>query len=704
MSDSDDVNSWRVGVDIGGTFTDVVLWNGRDDAFFVDKLLTSTDDPSRSVVNGIRNVIHAAGIRGQDVASVIHGTTLVANALIERKGVKTALLTTRGFKDVLEIGREWRYDLFDLEIDVPTPLVPRHLRAEIDERIDAHGAVLEPLSLTQVAPIIDELVALGVRSVGVCLLHAYLNGEHERAVAQLVRERHPSVALSLSAEVSPELGEYERTSTTVANAYVHPLFRDYVERLTAALVELGCQRELLLVLSDGRLVRATTATRFPVRLVQSGPAAGAEAARLFGELAQVDNVLCFDMGGTTAKACLIADGQPEHTAQFEVARETRFAEGSGLPLQIPAIDMIEIGAGGGSIARVDRRGLIQVGPDSAGADPGPACYGRGNELPTVTDCDLVLGYLDANAFLGGRMQLDEHAARDAISKHLATPLNISVEEAAWGVHETVTANMAQAATIHAIERAIDVTRYAMLPIGGAGPVHACGMAAKMNISQLICPTSAGVASAVGMLSAPISFEVGRAAPMRLNDLDFASVAKILADMESEASALVAETGVDIASVERRCLAMMRYVGQGYEIATPIDLGAVASSDSAVIEAAFARAYEARYGRTESMPVEILSWRIIVEGPRSALADRLRARGTETELDASPRTHRAVWFGESYVETPVYSRAQLRRGQSLAGPAIIEETESTTVLPPTFQLVVDAALNLRLSALTGGPLG
>jgi len=299
------------------------------------------------------------------------------------------------------------------------------------------------------------------------------------------------------------------------------------------------------------------------------------------------------------------------------------------------------------------------------------------------------------------MQLDEHAARDAISKHLATPLNISVEEAAWGVHETVTANMAQAATIHAIERAIDVTRYAMLPIGGAGPVHACGMAAKMNISQLICPTSAGVASAVGMLSAPISFEVGRAAPMRLNDLDFASVAKILADMESEASALVAETGVDIASVERRCLAMMRYVGQGYEIATPIDLGAVASSDSAVIEAAFARAYEARYGRTESMPVEILSWRIIVEGPRSALADRLRARGTETELDASPRTHRAVWFGESYVETPVYSRAQLRRGQTLAGPAIIEETESTTVLPPTFQLVVDAALNLRLSAQAGG---
>ena len=403
-------NSWRLGVDIGGTFTDVVLWREGSDRLIQEKLLTTPDDPSQAVLQGVERALGDAAIGGEQLSSVIHGTTLVANALIERKGAVTALITTRGFRDVLEIGREWRYDLFNLDIEMPTPLVPRPLRFEINERIDAAGEVVVELDGDDQGGIIAALREAGVGSVAICLLHAYLNPDHERRVAEILEAELPGVSVSLSSDVSPELGEYERSSTVAANAYVHPVFHTYVERLITALGELGYSRDLLLVLSDGRCVRAEVAKRYPVRLVQSGPAAGAEAARMFGELSETRDLLCFDMGGTTAKACLIKDGQAERTVQFEVARETRFAEGSGLPLQIPAIDMIEIGAGGGSIAGVDGRGLLQVGPQSAGADPGPVCYGQGNQHPTVTDCDLLLGYLDESSFLGGRMALDRSAA------------------------------------------------------------------------------------------------------------------------------------------------------------------------------------------------------------------------------------------------------------------------------------------------------
>ena len=687
---------WRIGVDIGGTFTDIVLWDGAGDNLILDKILTTPDDPSRAVLEGISRVLETAGIGAKDLASVIHGTTLVANALIERKGVKTGLITTAGFRDVLEIGREWRYDLFDLDIAMPTPLVPRHLRFEVGERLGADGEILTPLDEDAVKAAIAGLREAGVQSLAVCLLHAYLNPTHERAVAEIVRQEFPEMALSLSSNVSPELGEYERSSTTVANAYVHPIFRDYVQRLVAALAQLGYTHDLLLVLSDGRCVGADVAVRYPIRLVQSGPAAGAEAARLFGELAEVRDVLCFDMGGTTAKACLIPDGEPERTVHFEVARETRFAVGSGLPLQIPAIDMIEIGAGGGSIARVDQRGLLQVGPDSAGADPGPVCYGRGNKLPTVTDCDLVLGYLAEGSFLGGRMRLDKAAAEQAIEEHLAKPLGISVVEAAWGVLETVTANMAQAATIHAIERALDVTRFAMLPIGGAGPVHACSMAAKMNIDRLICPTGAGVASAIGMLASAISFEIARASPGSLDRLDFARTQSMIEDMDAEASALVTGAGVDAGVVSRRLSVMMRYIGQGYEIETPVLAQIIGDADRDGLLAAFTRAYQRRYGRSENMPVEILSWRLAVEGPRSALGESLVARKIDGTADGQPVGSRQAWFDDHFIETPVYRRADLAPGTEIKGPAIIEETESTTILPPEFDLSIDRALNLVLT--------
>ena len=688
--------SWRIGVDIGGTFTDIVLWDSQGGEMILDKILTTPDDPSLAVLEGIERVLKANQISTQELSSVIHGTTLVANALIERKGVTTGLITTSGFRDVLEIGREWRYDLFNLDIEMPKPLVPRHLRFEATERIGPDGDVLITLDETALELTISTLRDAGVESLAVCLLHAYLNPIHEQAIAELIRRELPHMALSLSSDVSPELGEYERSSTTTANAYVHPTFRNYVDRLVGALADLGYERALLLVLSDGRCVQADVATRYPIRLVQSGPAAGVEAARLFGELADVDDLLCFDMGGTTAKACLIPEGIPERTVHFEVARETRFAEGSGLPLQIPAIDMIEIGAGGGSIARVDKRGLLQVGPDSAGADPGPVCYGRGNDLPTVTDCDLALGYLAPNSFLGGRMKLDLDAAVRSIERHLAEPLGISIEDAAWGVHETVTASMAQAAMIHAIERALDVTRFSMLPIGGAGPVHACSMAAKMNIERLICPTGAGVASAIGMLSAAISFEIARAAPTDLANLDFARAWAMIEEMDVEASALVTTAGVDICVVERKLSVMMRYAGQGYEIETFISPEMVKNSDGDGLHTAFMEAYARRYGRTEEVPVEIISWRLSVEGPRSGLGETLVGRDIDVGTGSKAVAHRPAWFGEQFVKTPVFKRRGLHPGIQIQGPAIIEETESTTIVPPEFTLEIDQALNLVLT--------
>ena len=701
MADANDGLGWRIGVDIGGTFTDVVLWQDGTSRLVREKLLTTPDEPARAVLDGIQRALDSANVSAHQLDRIIHGTTLVANALIERKGASTALITTAGFRDVLEIGREWRYDLFDLGIEVPIPLVPRRLRLEVSERVDADGHTLIELDEVSVVAAVEAVAGLGVESVGICLLHAYRNPAHERAIAAVLARACPDVTVSISSDVSPELGEFERTSTTVANAYVHPLFRSYVRNLRAGLIDLGFTRDLLLVLSDGRLIRADIAERYPIRLVQSGPAAGAEAARLFGALAGAPDVLCFDMGGTTAKACLIPNGEPERTVHFEVARETRFAEGSGLPLQIPAIDMIEIGAGGGSIARIDRRGLIQVGPDSAGASPGPACYGLGNPLPTVTDCDLLLGYLDAASFLGGRMQLDLGAAEHAVRTHLAEPLGISVQEAAYGVHETVTANMAQAAAIHAIERALDVTRFALLPIGGAGPVHACSMAAKMGITRLVCPPGAGVASAIGMLASSISFEIGRAAPAVLNELDFDAVATLLEEMDAEASSLVTSAGVDVTQVTRHTSAMMRYVGQGYEIETPVTTEMLSTADASepvnggidALTDAFTKAYTRRYGRSESMPVEVLSWRLVVAGPRSSMEAALGTAVEGVAQASEPRSSRCVWFDSAFADVAVYDRAVLATGVSLAGPVIIEEAESTLVVPPRCRLSIDQAMNL-----------
>ena len=689
--------AYRIGVDIGGTFTDVVLWDMVDTRTGQTKLLTTPDDPSRAVMAGITRILQERGIQPDEVDAVIHGTTLVANALIERKGVKTGLITTRGFRDVLEIGREWRYDLFDLEIEMPSPIAERPARQEITERIGPDGVVIGEVELAELEGIVAAFEQCSVQSVGVCLLHSYRNSAHEVAIRERLAQIAPSLSVSISSTISPEMGEFERSSTTVANAFVHPIFKTYVERLVQGLGDMGFARDLLLVLSDGRLVRHDTATEFPIRLVQSGPAAGAQAAVLYGAMSGVEDLLCFDMGGTTAKACMIERGEPQRSATFEVARVFRFAEGSGLPLQIPAIDMIEIGAGGGSIARIDRLGLIQVGPDSASSDPGPVCYGLGGTAPTVTDADLVLGYLDAGNFLGGQMQLDRDGAAAAINRTLAEPLGITMEEAAWGIHEIVTGNMAQAAAIHAIEKGLNVENFAMVPIGGAGPVHVCAMARKMGISRLICPVGAGVASAIGMLGAPISFELAQANMARLDQVTWPEIAAMVRIMAAQGVEMVRHAGVPERDITTTVSAMMRYVGQGYEVEVPVQQAWIGQGDGDAVATSFADSYRRRFGRVEAMPPETITWRVVVSGPRPALREALLSgvgSGGGSGGAAKQRGSRPVWFGldVGFMETPVYDRNALGPGAAINGPAILEEVESTLVLPPDFSGVVDAGLN------------
>ncbi|MBM3613671.1 MAG: hydantoinase/oxoprolinase family protein, partial [Alphaproteobacteria bacterium] len=529
---------------------------------------------------------------------VIHGTTLVANALIERKGVKVALLTTKGFRDVLEIAKEWRYDIYDLSIRVPEPLVPRALRFEVGERMLADGTVRAALDEAGMREVAAAIAASGVGAVAICFLHAYANDAHERRAEAILREVAPGLRITRASALVPELGEFERASTAVANAYVQPVFDAYVQRLEEGLQKGGLRRGLYLMLSDGGTVTAAAARAFPIRLVQSGPAGGAQAAALFGALASERRVMAFDMGGTTAKACLIEDGEPDRAVDFEVARVFRFKRGSGLPLKVPVADMIEIGAGGGSIARIDRLGLVQVGPDSSGSDPGPACYGLGGTLPTVSDADLMLGYLDAGSFLGGDMVLKRELAEQALAEHLGKPLGMSAAEAAWAIHETVNEAMAQAASIHALEKAKRASDYALVALGGAGPVHACHVARKMGVRRVIAPLGAGVASALGMLAAPTAFAIGRAQVAALSALDLKATAAMLGALEQEGRDLVAGAGVPAAAVSVRRTCLMRYAGQGHEVEAAVPDAFIAAGDRAALAESFAAAYRALYGRTE----------------------------------------------------------------------------------------------------------
>lgn len=686
--------SARFGVDIGGTFTDLVVIDEASGAIRVGKVLTTAKDPAHGVEQGVQSLLDDARVDPVRVRAVVHGTTLATNALIERKGARTALLTTEGFRDALEIRHEGRYDMYDLLIDPPAPLVPRHLRREVPERLLPGGAVLRPLDEAAARRVIAELIDAGVEAVAICLLHAYLNPIHERRLAALVREAAPHVAVSCSSEVVPEIREYERASTTTANVYVAPLMARYLENLEARLHGLGIPGQLYVMQSSGGIALPPLARRLPIRLVESGPAAGALAAAQAARERGDSRLLSFDMGGTTAKACVIDGGAPLVAREFEVARADRFKKGSGLPIRVPVIEMIEIGAGGGSIARVDRMGLLKVGPDSAGADPGPACYNLGGRQPTVTDADLLLGYLDAEFFLGGRMRLDRAAAERAVSEHVARPLGLDPTAAAWGIHRVVNENMAAAARIHGIERGRDLRAYPLFAFGGAGPVHCWQVARILRVPRILLPFGAGAMSAWGLLAAPLAFDFVRTVRARLDAADWDALTRLFVEMEDEGRELLARAGVAAGDTRVSRIAEMRYVGQGHEVEAPMPAGRLSPASLPAITASFEDAYRALYHRLpQGVPIEALNWRVTVSGPPPRLAFG-GAAGPRATADAV-KTSRRAWFAEAagWIDTPVYDRYALGPGATFAGPAIVEERESTAVIGPGASCRVDDGLTL-----------
>ena len=690
---------YAMSVDVGGTFTDFVLFDmeaGNTAAFH--KVLTDAARPARAVVRGWREILEMAGATSEQIDYAVHSTTIVTNAIVERRGVKTALLTTRGFRDVLEIGIEKIYDIYDLFAPYPAPLVPRELRREVDERITRDGDVIESLNDAQVRALVDQLANDGVQSIAVSLMHAYRNPEHERRIGQIIQELHPEITVSLSSRVAPLIGEYERTSTVAADAYVKPLLRRYITDLLEQLRGLGFQHELYMMLSSGGISTAEAAIEFPIRLLESGPAAGAFAASHYGRLTGHDYVLSLDMGGTTAKACLIERGVPGVAHMLEADRVHRFRPGSGLPIMAPTIDLIEIGAGGGSIAHLNNLGLLNVGPQSAESNPGPACYDLGGEQPTVTDANVVLGYLDPGYFLGGRMALNANKAQQAIETHVAEPLQIEPLAAAWGVHSIVNENMAQAARTHLIERNRDPRDAAIVAFGGAGPAHAVEVARILGITQVVVPLGAGVASAIGALTAPMSLPFARSYMTLLHEADWPTVDRLYAEMREEAAqafAGIAGRG----QVRYRLAAEMRFAGQYHELRVDLPDDAASGDATERIEAAFFTGYTEVYGRAPSnLTPEVLNWHLTAELPRAAF-QLAEAGQHERDQRQALKGERPVYFSEperGYQATPVYDRYRLEPGAAFVGPAIIEEQEATIVVPPGSAVSIDGYRNVVIT--------
>jgi N-methylhydantoinase A len=675
----------RLGVDIGGTFTDVVLEVGE--RRFTAKVLTTPRAPEVGVLAAVCAVSAAAKVAPGDVGLIIHGTTLATNALIERRGAKTALLTTEGFRDIVEIRHENRFEQYDVNIDLPPPLVPRRLRLSVKERINAQGKVLVPLDAASLDAAIAALQAQAVEAVAVGFLHSFTNPDHEKRVGEAIQRRLPKVVVTLSSEVSPEMREYERFSTACANAYIQPLMGRYLEQLAADLVRAGFACPLLLMTAGGGITTVETAIRFPVRLVESGPAGGAIFAAAIARQHGLDQVLSFDMGGTTAKICLIDKAQPQTTRAFEVARIYRFLKGSGLPLRIPVIEMVEIGAGGGSIARVDSLGRIAVGPDSAGSEPGPACYGRGGAEPTVTDADVVLGRIDPRTFSGGDVSLDVTAAQYAVAGRVGRALNVATEHAALGISEMVDENMANAARVHAIESGKDVRPRTLIAFGGAAPLHAARVAEKLGVGRVLVPTNAGVGSAVGFLRASVAYEIVRSRLMRVSSFDEAEANALVVEMRGEAEAIVCRGAGATKLVEHR-FAFMRYRGQGHEIAVNLPVRAFAADDRATLTELFEAAYRRLYTRAiPGVDIEILGWVVSVAAPAKG---RLAEPVTEHAHEPSPKARRRVFDPHSgeFLDVAVYWRPDLAPGARIPGPAVIAEDETSTVVSPLFDARID----------------
>jgi N-methylhydantoinase A len=676
--------TYSLAVDIGGTFTDIVLRHSSG-VLTVDKVLTTPHDLLEGFFSGVAKVMKAAKIGPSDVDGVVvHATTIVTNALIERKGERTALLVTEGFRDVLQIRNEHRYEMYDPQIEFPDPLVPSELTFGVTERVRADGTILRAPDTGQVKALADELKAKGVVSLAICFLNSYANPDNERAVGKQLAARLPDVFITLSSEVAPQIREYPRASTAVVNAYTMPISLPYLRGLLLRLEREGFPNTPLIMLSSGGVVGAETAGRHPARMIESGPAAGALAACHYAEVLGIQRVMSFDMGGTTAKACLIEDSEPLITGLFEVDRRWRFKEGSGLPVAIPSIDMIEIGAGGGSIARVDDLGLLKVGPDSAGSAPGPACYGRGGTSPTVTDADVVLGLLDADNFLGGDMRLDRCASEAAIGR-LGDALNLSGTQAARGIFRVVTEAMAAAVRAHATDRGVDWRGMPLFAFGGAGPVHACEVAALLQSSEVIVPPQPSVLSAFGTLVTSVRLDLVRSDLVRVGDLDWARVDRILGELAQAAGAALQEAGCVAASVTLIFAADLRYLGQQSELTIALDADPRSHHDASRIVRVFEATYKKLYGVNPShVPIELVTWRVTARGP---VIPFNRAMNLPA-VPGRPKTTRAVHAWSDGHCVSVYDRNTLAAGQTVNGPAIIEERETTTVIPPGWTATVD----------------
>ncbi len=686
---------FRCAFDIGGTFTDFVLLNTVTGEVSLHKRLSMADDPAGNALDGIRDLLQRAGSDFSEIAEIVHGSTIVTNLVIERKGARTALLTTRGFRDILETGTEQRYDIHDIFLRFPEAMVPRSRRIEISERIGADGHVVRPIDLDEVEAATARAVEDGVESIAIVFLHAYRNPQHEKLAAERIRAAFPGLYVTTSSEVGAEIREYERTTTTVANAYAQPAVAPYLEKLVDRLQEAGFSGQFLMMQSSGYLASVDMAKRLPVRLLESGPAGGALAAAHFGAQIGHGDLIAFDMGGTTAKACLIQNGRPDIAPMLEAAREHRFTKGSGIPIRSPVVDLIEIGAGGGSIAGFDELGLLKVGPQSAGATPGPACYGRGGGDPTVSDANLLLGYLGADSFLGGSMKLDVAAAERAFQTiSSATPR--SSAEAAWDVYNVVCENMAGAARVHVVEKGRDPRDFALMAFGGAGPAHAVRVAKAIGIERVIIPPACGAASALGFLSGAVAHEAVRSMPIALSKADWPFVNRALRELEAEGIELLQTAGLTSEQVTIIREAEIRILGQIHNIRIMLPEGDLDVAQVPRLADAFAATYSRLYGRAPiSLNLEILSLRVTVKGPERPLG---RTHLAKAASDEAGQTARPVWFPEfrEYRQTPVFKRGALQTGQRIVGPAIIEEAEATTVIAPGDVVEVDTFGNMVVS--------
>jgi len=681
--------TYRLGCDIGGTFTDFVLVNDKTGQFYTNKCLTTPSDPSDAVERGIRELDEIKPGFMDAVGEVIHGTTLVINAIIERKGAQTGLITTKGFRDVLELGREIRYDAYDIFSEYPEPVVPRPLRMEIGERLTADGRILKDVDEKEVLDVLEKLKTFGIESLAVCFINSYENPVNEIKVKEIIEKETPDLFLSTSFEVLPQIREYERTCTTAVNAYVKPITYRYLKKLTSRLKSIGFTGKLFIMLSSGGITSVETAREFPVRIIESGPTAAVIASQHYGKMFNIKDMFCFDMGGTTAKSCLIQKGHAGLVSTFEVGRVQRFKKGSGLPIQVPVVDLMEIGAGGGSIAKISKLGLLAVGPESAGADPGPASYKQGGENPTVTDADLVLGYLDPNFFLGGTMALDLELSKKAIKDKIADPLETTMVEAAFGIHDLINETMASAAKTHIAEKGGNPNMVTMSAFGGAGPVHAYGLAKKLGAPTILVPPLAGVGSALGFFTAPVAFDLSRSHRVALDDADFKEIEQLFNELEMESASILEDAARGQSIIYERTL-LMRFVGQGAETDLTIESTQFDNFSKKDIRRLFDQEYKRLYGRTyHETPVEFVTFKVRASLPKRPFS--IPKLSNETgDIKTCIKGERPAFsiIQKKYIPFTVYDRLNLFANASISGPAIIEERESTIVIGEDAKARVD----------------